>query len=495
MTDAEYTAWLKDQAAIRCILVEVEVKVGASVVTRYLSNRGYVTSPTDTPANTSYIPKIVGGIKYTQSMSLDGSVSVNFGDLELNNSDGALDSWLDDYWANRPLKIYLGDVRWPRAEFRQVVSGVTVGIDSRNRDRVNLKLSDKMQRLNNPVTDVTIGGSTQLSESLVPLCFGECHNVEPVLIDPALHKYKVHHGVIERIIEVRDNGVPVSASANLTDGTFTLTKAPAGQITASVQGAKFSHLGGAVTWHNDVGRIVQHIATAYGSSTLKFADADFDATKMAAFIAAHPQPVGLYLRDRSNVIEVINRVASSLGCRLTIDANGLASLVKLGTAVSGTSTPIGPAAMKDRTLKVSNLPQVVAAVKIGYCKNWTVQDKLETGLVAEHAAMYAEEWLTQTVENTATAANFNLFTEPVLTETLLLTASDAIAEANRRLAVFDSQRKVLSYSGAFHLVQQQLGGEQVLTGSRFGLTSGKAGQIISISTDFVNPDITFEVLI
>jgi hypothetical protein len=151
--------------------------------------------------------------------------------------------------------------------------------------------------------------------------------------------------------------------------------------------------------------------------------------------------------------------------------------------------------MKDRTLKVSNLPQVVAAIKIGYCKNWAVQDKLETGLVAEHAAMYAEEWLTQTVENTATAANFNLFTEPVLAETLLLTASDAIAEANRRLAVFDSQRKVLSYSGAFHLVQQQLGGEQVLTSSRFGLASGKAGQIISISTDFVNPDITFEVLI
>ena len=106
MTDAEYTAWLKDQAAIRCILVEVEVKVGASVITRYLSNRGYVTSPTDTPANTSYIPKIVGGIKYTQSMSLDGSVSVSFGDLELNNSDGSFDSWLEDYWSNRPLRIY-----------------------------------------------------------------------------------------------------------------------------------------------------------------------------------------------------------------------------------------------------------------------------------------------------------------------------------------------------------------------------------------------------
>ncbi len=495
MTDAEYTAWLKDQAAIRCILVEVEVKVGASVVTRYLSNRGYVTSPTDTPANTSYIPKIVGGIKYTQSMSLDGSVSVSFGDLELNNSDGVLDSWLDDYWANRPLKIYLGDVRWARSEFRQVVSGITVGIDSRNRDRVNLKLSDKMQRLNNPVTDVTIGGTTQLSENLVPLCFGECHNIEPVLIDPALHKYKVHHGAIEGIIEVRDNGVPVAATATLADGTFVLTKAPAGQITASVQGAKFSHLGGAVTWYNDVGRIVQHLATAYGSNTLRFTDSDFDAAKMATFVAAHPQPVGLYLRDRSNVIEVVSRVASSLGCRLSIDANGLASLVKLGVVVAGTNTSVGPADMKDKTLKVSSLPQVVAAVKLGYCKNWTVQPKLETGLVSEHAALYAEEWLTQTVEDTATAANFNLFTEPVLTETLLLTAADAIAEANRRLAVFNVQRKVFSYSGAFHLVEQQLGGRQTLTSNRFGLASGKPGQIISISTDFVNPDITFEVLI
>lgn len=495
MTEAEFAAWLKDQSAIRCLLVEIEVKVGASVITRYLSNRGYVTLPTETPANTQYIPRITGGIKYTQSMSLDGNVSVSFGDLELDNTDGALDSWLDDYWSNRPLKILLGDVRWPRADFRQMVSGVTVGIDSRNRSRINIKMSDKLQRLNTPVTETTIGGTSQLATSLVPLCFGECHNVEPVLVDPATHKYKVHDGVIEGIIEVRDNGVPVSITPLLSEGAFRLNQAPAGQITCSVQGARFSFAGQAVAWHTGVGQIVYHLATAYGSPTLRFVQTDFDVPKALAFNAAHTQPVGLYIKDRANVLEVITRLADTLGCRLVVDANGKASIVKLDIVGWGTPLAFTEADMKDKTLEVSSLPTVKAAVQLGYCKNWTVQDKLESGIPADHAALYAEEYLKTTAEDTATAANFNLFTEPVLTETLLLTAATAIAEANRRLSLFNVQRKVFKFTGAFHTATTPLGNAATLTASRYGLQAGKSGQVISVATDFVNPNVEIEVLV
>lgn len=495
MTEAEFAGWLKDQSAIRCLLVEIEVKVGSSVITRYLSNRGYVTSPTETPANTQYIPRITGGIKYTQSMSLDGNVSISFGDLELDNTDGALDSWLDDYWSNRPLKILLGDVRWPRADFRHAVSGVTVGIDTRNRSRINIKISDKMQRLNTPVTETTIGGTSQLADTLVPLCFGECHNVEPILVDTATHKYKVHDSVIEGIIEVRDNGVPVSFTPLLSEGAFTLNQSPAGQITCSVQGARFSFAGQPVAWHTGVGQIVYHLATAYGSPTLRFVQTDFDEAKATAFNAAHTQPVGLYIRDRANVLDVISRLADTLGCHLAADAKGKVSLVKLDIVGWGTPVVFTDADIKDKTLEVASLPTVKAAVQLGYCKNWTVQEKLESGIPADHAALYAEEYLTTTAEDTATAANFNLFTEPVLTETYLLTAATAIAEANRRLNLFNIQRKVFKFTGAFHTVMTEIGMAASLTSSRWGLQSGKSGQVISVATDFVNPNVEIEVLI
>lgn len=495
MTEAEFADWLKDQSAIRCLLVEVEVKVGTNVITRYLSNKGYVTLPTEVPANTHYAPRITGGIKYTQSMSLDGGVSVSFGDLELDNTDGALDSWLDDYWSNRPLKILMGDVRWPRADFRQMVAGVTIGIDARSRSRINIKISDKLQRLNNPVTEVTIGGTSSLANNLVPLCFGECHNIEPVLVDAATHKYKIHNGVIEGIIEVRDNGVPVSYTPLLSEGAFRLNQAPSGQITCSAQGARFSYMGQPVTWHTGVGQIVFHLATVYGSPTLKLSQADFDETKMAAFVSAHTQPVGLYIPDRANVLELVNRVADSLGCRVTVDANGKVSIVKLDIAGWGTPVSFTETEMKDRTLQVSSLPPVRAAVQLGYCKNWTVQDKLESGIPAEHAALYAEEYLKTTTEDTAAASNYNLFTEPVMTETLLLTASTAIAEANRRLALFNVQRKVFKFSGAFHTVTTELGAAATIVANRFGLQAGKNGQVVSVTTDFVNPNVEIEVLI
>jgi hypothetical protein len=679
MTDQQFTAWLKDDSAVRCLLVEVDVKTaGGSTVTRYLSNKGYVTGSSDTPANTLYASRIVGGIKFTQSISIDGSVSLSFGDIELTNVDGGIDDWLDDFWSNRSIKIFVGDMSWSRADFRQVFSGITTGIDTRKRDRINIKLSDKLQRLNTPVSEAKIGGSGPNADNLIPLCFGECHNVSPVLIDATVNEYQVHNGPIEDIIEVRDNGVPVAFTKFLTIGKFRLTNTPVGVVTASVQGGVYNtnlalysvafeatgwaraglnapattattppagvsaartitasstssvehyfqraftpiaagttycasiyvkpsantwvrlNVFGGSNWYGvdvnlatgesasqvsgglglvvsagaalcDSGwyrvwvsgfpdtssttytmrvsaatglngtvfsaantttallvvagaqfeygsfpstyretgasvvnlypttaaEIVKVLATTYGSSN-KFAVTDLDVASLLSFDSSNKQPLGVYLSDRSNVLDVCNRLTDSLGSRIIVSPDGLVSIVKLQLPATATGTTVTATDMLDRSLEITQMVNVVASVKVGYCKNWTVQDNLQTGIPSNHADLYGDEWLTVTRTDSTAAANYNLYTDPTMEETLLLTAADAITEANRRLAIFATQRKVMRYTGFYHLIQERVGSFQTIQHSRFGLASGKTGIITSVSMDWMSPKVEIEVLI
>lgn len=489
MTDAQFVAWLKDSAAIRCVLVEVGVKTGGVETTRFLSNKGYVTSPTDTPANTPYDPCIIGSVKFTETLSLEGTASLSFGDLEIENISGDKDAWLDDVWANRAIKVFIGDVGWVRTEFRLIFDGVVAGIDTKNRGRINLKISDKLQRLNTPVTEVKLGGTTENADKVIPLCFGECHNIEPLLVDASVNEYQVHNGPIERIIEVRDNGVPVAFTPFLTTGKFRLAAQPAGRITASVQGDN------PTTYAYDIASTIKRIATGFGLPSRRFSVDELDTVAFDAFAAENTQPIGLYLNERTNVIDALNRLAGSVGGRVMVNREGKLSILKLTLPRADEGTTVTQSDIAEKSLFVSQLPPVVAAVQLGYCKNWTVQTEVAAGVLQDHAALHAQEWLTVTRTDTATAADYQTFTDPVMQETLLLTAANATSEANRRLAMFSVQRKVYRYTGMPWLMLESLGSTQTLQNPRFGLGAGVKGQIVSLVTDWLNPNITVEILI
>jgi hypothetical protein len=471
-------------------LVEVNVKSGGVETTRYLSNKGYVTRPTDTPSNTVYSPYIADGIKFTETLSIDGTASLSLGDIEIDNLSGDRDAWFDDVWANRSIKVFIGDVSWVRSDFRLIFDGIVAQFDTKARNRFNLRVSDKLQRLNTPVTETKLGGTTANADKLLPLCFGECHNIEPLLVDPTINEYQVHAGAIERIIEVRDNGVPVAFTPFISTGKFRLAAQPSGQITASVQGDKPS------TYANDIASIIQRLATAYGLVDRRFTLAELDTAAFTAFAAANPQPVGIYLFDRANVIDAMNQLAVSVGGRVLISRGGLLTIIKLDLPQASGGTTVTPTDIVQQSLAVSQLPTVKAGVQIGYCKNWTVQTgNIAAGVPTNHADLYAQEWLTVTRTDSGTQADYKTFVEPTQEDTLLLTNADAVAEANRRLGMWKTQRRVYKYEGMPWLMLESLGSAQTLQNTRFGLTAGKTGQIVSLATDWLNPHITIEVLI
>lgn len=493
VTSTQLKEWLKKTGSSRrCVLVEVGVRVGGVETTRYLSNKGYTTKGFESPANTQYLPVVSGGVTFTESLSLDGSVSISSGGIEFNNLDGKLDSWLSDIWKNRSVKVFIGDELWPRADFYQIFDGVTDRIECTANDEVALVVSDKLQRLNTTVSDAKLGGSTANADKLVPWLFGEAFNVTPLLTDPANHEYQVNGGQINYIFEVRDNGVPVNFVPLLSQGKFRLTQAPQGTITCDVQGDAPSGV-----YVNDVVSIIKRLVKSFGNAQQRFTDSDLDLTSLTAFASANTQPVYLYLTDRAVVLECCNKLASSIGARVMMSRNGLMSLVKINLPQASAGTTVTADDMYEKTIHVSEMPPVVASVQIGYCRNNTVQNALQTGLPAWQIDMYAaeQEWLTSTQKSESVATDYKLFTNPDMTETQLMLQADADVEANRLNVLWGVQRKVVTYDGLPWLMLESLGSPQTVQHRRFNLAAGVRGQIVNITSDWLNAKIQIGVLL
>lgn len=199
--------WVADPASIKGILVEVIASVYNSIdikwadKTIYLSNIGYITGD----ASVTYLPILSGGLQITESISLEGNISMSFGDIGINNLNGELDSWLDDtkyVWVNKAVKVYLGDPRWVcntltnvRTDFELVFSGLVNDIDSSSRELINIKIRDSLERLNTPVSENKLGtygtwtGGQTNQDFIRPIVFGEVFNISPLLIDPPQLEY------------------------------------------------------------------------------------------------------------------------------------------------------------------------------------------------------------------------------------------------------------------------------------------------------------------
>ncbi|QYG07103.1 hypothetical protein [Janthinobacterium sp. PAMC25594] len=489
MTAAQFQEWLQSPSAIRMVLVEAQVNVAGSEVTRYIASRPYVTGPQEVPANTVYQPLAKGGLAFTEQVSLSGEAGLSGGDIELDNADGALDGWLDDVWMNRPIKAWAGDPSWPRADFQLVFDGIIADGASAGRESVNLVLRDKLQRLNTPISEAKLGGTTPNKDAILPIPFGECHNVTPLLTDPATLEYGFL-GAVESTFEVRTNGKPIAVALNDQAGRFNLTTDPfSTTITASVQGDK----GGG--YAPRIAPLVQRIATAYGKVSDHFTLADLDLANLAAFDAAHPQLVGLYVADRTNQAQAIQQLAASVGAQALMSRTGQLRLVQIALPASGVPVQIGPEHMRLNSLRpVQRLP-VVAAVKIAFDRNYTLQASLTTSIPPAHADLYATEWLTETAVDGDVKARYRLTDDPPQIETCLKTNADAQAEAARRLALNKVQRTIYEFDGEPEMMMLELGQPVVLRDDRFGLQDGMPGVVVLLSHQWLAGRVTVGVLV
>lgn len=501
----QFQSWLEDQSAIRCLLVVAQYYDGSTEQTVYYSNKNYVSDTTgksgEIPANTFFNPIITVGLEYTENINLDGSASISFGDLSIDNTQGTNDSLLNYVWANRPIKVYIGDpLKHSTDDFTKIYSGYVSDIGSKDYNSINLRIRDAMQRFNTPISETTLGSLSNTLAStiipgynysfstskdkdvLLPLIFGEVFNITPLLIDPTNLVYMVSNSAIESIIEVRDNGVPLVEGTNytvdLTRGILSFNYMPAGNITCSVQGIKI-----AGSYSNNIPNTIKYILKTYG--TAPAVDADLDLATFSTYASSDTQPFGIYLDNKANILEVCQQLASSIGMQLVSTRTGIFTLVRLTIPTLG-ATNINDDDILENTLSIQDKLEVIAGIKLGYAKNWTVQEALDTGIPPEHKADLAAEWYVSKQSDSSVKTIYKLSTEPEQIDTLLISnsSSQVDTEATRRLNLRKVPRFTYSMECTPKAITLQLGQMITLQYYRFGMSSGVAAQVISISTNW-----------
>lgn len=529
-TYAELVDWMTSQDSIRTILVHIE---NVDSATQYLSNKPYVTEGGDTPPSVSYTPCLTGSLSFTEQLDIaGGTASIGYGTLDVNNHDGRYDHWINFIWKNKPIKIFLGDPRWVRSDFIQIFDGVIDDVTFNNRSAIQIQLYNKLERLNSAVSEKTITqlypttanelnpnitpiipvnpsnatkpvGANQNRESILPLCFGECFNVSPVKISTLLTGggtnkdiYMVHDGPIEQILEVRDNGVPLTEGSgytvNLSEGTFELLRAQFGTITCDVQGAKPSG-----TYLSTIGQIIPHIVLNYGPTEgIKYTLAEIDSGTFALYT----QSVGIYITDRENVFDICQQLANSVGAQLTQSYDSKLSIARVSLPGFSVPEPIVLDITESNTLyqgiSIRERIQVKGSVKLAYAKNFTEQSDGMAGAVPPESLDIYKKPNQYTVQKDDTViANYGLTTQPEEEVTLLIDEDEAKAEALRRLNLFKEQRTIYEIQGRMDFITMVPGLAVTLQNYRFGLSTPKEGVVVQTSKDWVTGKTTIGVLV
>lgn len=501
ISDAQFTAWLEADGMARCILVEVGCNSNGVEITRYLSNLGYVTNGSEVPPHQPYRAVLKGGMSFSRKVgvtSTEPAVSVSRGDVALDNTDGQLDAWLGDVWEKRSLRVFIGDPSWARADFRPIFSGRCAGLKPVSRTELSLSVYDELQRLNFPVSEAKLGGLTDNKEALVPLTFGECFNVSPLLTNPGQHEYQFNAGPAEALIEVRDNGAPISSTATLASGKFKLNASPIGNITCDVQGAKAGRLAGGA-WLHTLAGIIRELATQYGDAALRLTDAEIDAVAFAAFDAANPAPLGLYISDKTNVLDACNRLAKSLSASLFFTRASQLKLWRMPTATevaAGTpSRKFGPGDMVAGSFRPVEIIPAQPAVKLGWGRNWTPgASGLAGGLPESSLAEFGKELEEKSGSDLDAVALHRYTVAPAVEETLLVREVDAGNEAAARLDL-RRQRKIYEFEGFAVGYLLELGSEISIRHPRLAGDAWCNAVVIGLDDDLVANRVKIEVLI
>ncbi len=440
---AAFAAWLDQPSARRCLLAEIRHAAG----TLYASNLGYISGPSDAPANIPYPAWLVGAPTLSESLLGDERP----GALDLYN-DGALDAELDRAYAGWPLTLYLGDPSWPRADFRPVLAATVNDLSAPSPDKLSFGLRDRRERLK-----VAISAAKLADDRAVPISLGQPFNVEPPLTDAANLIYTVHSGAVSAISAVRDNGVAVSYTPNAGAGTFALVAAPAGRITADVAGP--------ATYGHDTAGLIEWLARAAG-----LGDDDLDAANLAAF--ANAATVGWHGAGDAEAWSAIQALASAAGAAVTFTPEGKLQLYRLTEPASTADRELSADLIEAGSLKVATLEPPYDSVALTYARNWTPQaDGLAGSVSTANRDLYSRESQTVTASN-ALRATWPLAEQPTV-DSFFTGATDARTEADRRAALRAVPRRILTATALTPAWTWRLGQTVRVTHPRYGLASGK----------------------
>ena len=482
--------------------------------TVYLSDVGWQTTPSDTPANRVFAPCLTVPYNFETSIALGGGggSSESFGVIEIANPGGAQDALLRRAWTGRDIEILVGGTLYPGranerrlafAEFGRLFVGTADGVRATDTG-IEIALRDPMTRLETPAQQNLyagtggVEGGADLAGLPKPIAMGVVRNAALPLVDAAARLYQANDGAILAVDALRDNGAalafdddyltsaallaagiaPGDYSTCLAEGYVRLGAPSLGLITADLRGDATGS-GYVAT----APAIARRLATRRGARPL-FDPDQIDSAAFAALEVAAPQTIGLWTGMESpTVAELVTAVMDSIGgwVSFTRDAKLTGAVLTEPGAPVATHT----AATTADGLRDIDLPEPAWRVVLGYRRNWSPQpaDGLAGSLTdAQRQEYAAAERTTAAATSTGTRSLYRAARDLRLS-TLLDDASAAEAETQRRLALYRTPREIQRREVARPLFQFKLGETHRLVENRFGLDGGKDFVVVGLAED------------
>lgn len=476
ISNAQFQAWLRKADARRVVLLEAESWYQGGASMRYVSDRGFTSGPGDVPSNTNYPPRIreVPYYSITLGEQLTGRTDPARGQIVMDNTDGNLDQLLLHSWDGRPFDLYIGDPSWDRADFRRMLGGIVEDITVPSRDRIALVIRDLRKTLDTPLTSTKITAGPNIGK-YKPVCFGECYNITPVLLDESTNQYCVHDGYVESIVAVREDGVVVGYTPDTATGTFTLGADATGVLTCDVKGDK---TGGSV-YVNTTSTVIQRIAELRAG----VASGDIHSGSFTQLEAAQAGVVGLYAQDGSlSCLEALDALTLGAGAWFGFDRNGLLRVGRITAPLSSGAVTLTADDIYINGFTVIRRMIPRANVRLGYKRRWTVQTTLDATITGDLRVEYSTPYFVKSATNTVPQhlladqsddVGVTLFVDGTVTQT----------EADRRAALAAQVRYLFSIDVAIGGVNVQLGDTVHITHPRYGFGSGQTAVCVGIGED------------
>ena len=488
---------------------EFDTTFYGGVDTIYISDDGYITTSSDTPASTNYLPLTSNPLQFDASIFSGDSFrggSPSFGSIKILNGDAENDNLVDYFWEGRSAKVYAGSHDFTRDQFTKIFDGISTILEH-NEDEIIVNISDRSGFMDNPIVQDIYGGtgstdgSDDIANTVKPLLYGQCYRIEPVLVDAANLIYQIHDGAMQSVDAVYDRGVALSSGGDVADivaasvsagqyktqlsgGYIKLGSTPDGRITVDAKGDSSG------SYVNTIADISQRIVTTkLGANSLT---SDYvDAGSFNTFDASVTGVAGIYIKDTMSARQILDSLIVSVQGYWTFDRIGRITVGVLD-APDVEDYELTESEIQD--IQCINTIQPAWRIRLGYAHNWSVQN--EDDIAAAATTAYREfapsQYRTAIYEDRSirikTAKLFELEFE-----SQLLNSADATTEVTRIGRLYSEKRNIYRIKVMNLLFRVFIGDTIKVTMSRFGLDSGRNFIITGISEDVETGITTLEV--
>ncbi|CAH1672125.1 hypothetical protein [Chelatococcus asaccharovorans] len=504
-------------------LIELGAHTGTTAVTLRVATASYVTRPTDTPANASFLGRVADPGNFEAFLfsagKTGGASEVGYGEIVINNPDGKFDAWINYGFDGRPIRIYaIADAFAPFSAATLVFRGsIEQIVTARALKQFRFRIYDRRLDIDKPLQTVVYAGTTtsagataegnvDLKDQVKPLIFGRVFNVPLVCVNVFNLIYQGSASALTGML-VYDGGVPLTYTSDyatiaalnaatlvpgkyascLAQGIIRLGGKPQYAVTADCTE-------GATAASRSAAQIVKRMLTRMGMTTADYVDATF--TALDTLNAAE---CGIFLDGEVTALDAMQRVLASVGGYIAPNTLGQFEVGRL----SAPGTPVATLTERDFLGEVAFLATDDAGggipayrVTLRYRPVWLVQkggDLAGCQDDVDFRGFVGNEWREAKAENTAIQTK-HLRAPPISLETLLVNPAAAGAEATRRLGLYGVRRDRVRVTVWRQKADGIRRGDTIaIVMGRLGYADGRAMVVTGMRMDNLKGQITLEL--